>query len=197
MQPQALPQESENIVKGGMGLGIPCGLWQRGQFVRVEGLDHQDDDTAQAQESRGGPFDSLIAPLPLGLDTEVCACQLKGHFNGPSLDEGGDDVTGVEMEIGGEIGHGVAFATRVTDQDPADVQGRGPRRVPKCRTGGPVDDFRYAIIPIDPSPLPQGGFVGCDLVESRYPLTNTRRSPPSFGAIRLHACGWIVKETGI
>ena len=64
------------------------------------------------------------------LDTQVSSGFGKGDLDLPSADVEGDDVGGLEGDVGTEECLRVALAVRVSNQDPADRQDRSARPLP-------------------------------------------------------------------
>ena len=119
MKPKMATKKSKDVMEGRMGLRIPSSLRQGRKVIRVKSKNHQNDDTKESKESRGRTVDGIVRPLALSFDTEMRSREFKGDFNGPTLDEGGNDGARGEMDISGEKGNRITFAAGVTDQNPA------------------------------------------------------------------------------
>jgi hypothetical protein len=78
--PEPPAHDRQDVMKGRVYFRISGGLRQWQVAGRVQGLGQQDNQREEAQECRRGAFNGQIAPLALGLQTEMGAGLFKGHF---------------------------------------------------------------------------------------------------------------------
>jgi hypothetical protein len=119
--PQLLSHQRKRIGKGRMSLAVPSYLPESiGRPSRHMVMRKQSDQREQTQESRCGSAYRQIRPLPLlGLEPEMSACLLEGHFQLPAHHKQTDDLLGVSFKVGTQESLGFELSLRVSEKDPA------------------------------------------------------------------------------
>ena len=132
--PQLLSHQRKRIGKGRMSLAVPSYLPEStSRPSRHMVMRKQSDQREQTQESRCGSAYRQIRPLPLGLEPEMSACLLEGHFQLPARNKPTDDLLRVSFKVGTQESLGFELSLRVSEKDPAQGYGEQARGVSNGR----------------------------------------------------------------
>src|SRR5215213_5265728 len=97
----------DGVTEGGHGLRVPGGAADLEELALVEAVGEQGDDREGTEQAGGGTRDGEVGPLPLGFDTEMAPGLLEGDLHAPAPDVEPDDLAGIHLWIGGEVGAGL------------------------------------------------------------------------------------------
>src|SRR5688572_10851315 len=122
-----------------------------------------------------------------------------GSFQPPALDEPGQDLYGVELQLRRQEGLGRKCSGRIADEDPPNGHRRPTRVIPDGCGGGNVDATGFLAIPRrHGDKLPWGSRGGYPMGERRQPYTLLAGQPVLLGlprwswrivrGIQVHAC---------
>jgi hypothetical protein len=87
-------------------------------------MSYQRNPREQARQQRCGALNGFGRPLTLGFDAEMAAGFFEGDFQLPAHDKPLDDLLGSSGLVSTQQTHRFILPQRVTDQDPADRNGR-------------------------------------------------------------------------
>ena len=140
---------------GALGHGVPL-------LQRVGG---QGDPGEEPQQDGRGAGDGQVRPLALGLHAQVGPHLLKGALQLPKQDKPLEDLGRIRRRIGTEQSLGVEGALVVSDQHPANEDGRLAGSVPDRRLGG-----EFHLRRLEPVGKSAGLFLVSQGMEGLYSL---------------------------
>jgi len=88
----------------------------------MQGLSHENHKAKQSQQAGSGPSDGKQTPLPLCFQAKMGADFFKSDLDVPAADIPGHDLEHGNGGVWTEEGKWGAFATGITQEDPADGQ---------------------------------------------------------------------------
>ena len=104
----------------GTGAVRPQAELHEGQHAPLD-VRHQREE---AQQRGRGAQDRPVRPLPLGLHAQMLTDLVKGHFRLPAQHEPLDNLHRVHLQVRAQKRLGLEVAFRITNEHPADWQGR-------------------------------------------------------------------------
>ena len=125
MLPQLLSNNRQGIGKGRQRLGVPRRLTDRKPAVLAV-VSQQGHQRKQSQQGRRGAGNGQIRPLALRLDPQMGPHFVERDLQLPAHDEPLQDLHRIGGQIGAQQGLRLELTFRITDQHPADGQGRPP-----------------------------------------------------------------------
>lgn len=75
-------------------------MWQRELSLGIKGKSQEDNEGEEAKKGRCSTRNSLLTPLALGFDPQVCSGLFKGDLMRPAFDVSGNEGWCGLMEIG-------------------------------------------------------------------------------------------------
>src|SRR5262249_51400323 len=111
--PQVAAEQGEGIREGWLGFGIPGRLPHGEGRLRHGLLRIESRQREQAEQSWGRAANRQLAPLALGLPTQMAAHFLEGDFDLPTLEKPGEDLCGGDTGVRTEQRLGREVALRV------------------------------------------------------------------------------------